>query len=383
MGLFNKVPRAVPGTYRTRKEGGIMSTLGGALIGIVFVVFLSPLAAWYAESQHRAADFGTAAVVDATGSTEGYIVIEGDATNLDALTCTVDDAFDDVSLDDGVIEDAVAPLTNCMYVSTTNETYTRTEKETCTTPTADQTILYETTMECDADGTNCTQCYQVEEYSWDTVGDPVVAVSDVKIGNYTVTPSSSVNFIGSQEMTVYDFVSSATDPIQGDERREYEYMMSDQHMLVAGDAEKNKMTTAYEGRPYVFSTLSYQGTVEELESQDSASKWGLRIASLVLMVLGVVLIFGPLTLFTNVLKVIPGLGKHLDKGFDGVIKFVAALIGLVLWLIVWSVVLIAKNIWVVIIVLAVIGIGVLMWIKMGKKKGGSAPVASTEAPKQE
>lgn len=378
MGLFNSMPRRAPGTYRVRKEGGIFSTLLGALFGIVCVVFLSPVAAWYAESQHRAADFATASVVDASGTASGYVVVEGMVTNVDPLTCPVDDSIDDVT------EDEVVEPTNCLYVATDNQTYTRTEKEVCGSPSQNQTILYQTTTECDADGTNCEPCYQVEEYNWASAGEKVVEVSDITLGNYSITPSEKGNYIGSKEMTVYDFKSSATDPLEGDKRRVYEYMASDQDLLIAGDSEDNVITTAYEGKPYVFSTLSYQGTLEELESQDNTTKWGLRILSLVLMVLGVVFIFGPLTLFTNVLKVIPGLGKHLDTGFDGVIKFVAALIGLVLWLVVWGVVLVVKNIWIVVIILAVIGVGVLVLVQKGKKKKGSGGGASTPptAPEQ-
>ncbi len=392
MGLFSNLfggsGGRAPGTFRARKEGGLMSSLGGALIGVLFVVFLSPLAAWYGESQNRAENFQTAIVVEAVSDESGYIVIEGDVTNDTPLSCPVDDSIPSADSDDMLVaeEDAMVveeTAANCLYVSTDTQDYTRTEKEVCGSPSADQTILYETVTECDEDGTNCEQCYQVEQYDWESV-EQVSAFASASLGSYTVTPSEKTNVIGSKEMTVHEFEDSILDPFEGDRRYVYEYLESDQELLVAGFAEDGMIEASYEDNPFVFSTLSYQGTLEDLEAQDSTAKWGLRIASLVLMVLGMVMIFGPLTAMTNVLKVIPGLGKHLDKGFDSVIGFVAGLIGLVLWLIMWSAILVVKNIWVLVIVLLIlIGGGVFLAIKKGQKKGhgASAPVEkSAEVP---
>ncbi|MFC1598040.1 TMEM43 family protein [Patescibacteria group bacterium] len=398
-----------PVRYRKGQEGGFFSSLFGVLIGLALVVVGSPLAAWYSESQHRAEDFGTATQVEATSSETGYIVIEGDVSNVDALTCPqsgdaaaalleeleeegTEDATEEEAAEVAVSaevadgnqvaeEDTKEEPKDCLYVSTEKEVYTRSETEVCGEPSDDQTIIRETVVECDEDGTNCDQCYLVEEYSWDSV-ESDDDYAKFTMGNYTVTPSGSANFIGSQELIDYEFEESMKDPIEDDVRYRYTYVTSDQRLLVAGDAENSEIKGAYEKKPFVISNKSYQGTMEQLQAQDSSMKWILRIVSLVLMIVGVIMIFGPLTYFTNIFKVIPVVGKHVDQGFDGVIKFFATVIGIVLWLVVWGIVLALKNIVVIIVVLAVIGVIIFALVMRGKKKVKGATSGPAEAEKK-
>ncbi|MDP3970886.1 MAG: TMEM43 family protein [bacterium] len=370
-------------SYRVRKEGGIFSSIIGMMIGLLFVVVASPLTAWYAESQHRAADFTAATVVEADSSEEGYVVVEATATNKQPLVCPV--PFNEI--------DAEMEEENCVYVEEQVERYGVQEKEHCGSLSSNQTVVRQLQDECDADGTNCESCYLVEEYDWETESTDSQYASFL-LGKYEITPSDGANFIGTKEFTEYDLLADYEagltedglyddvyydDEVDttrentgayevGDLRYTYTYLNADQTLLVAGDADNNQIKGAYDKKPYVVSSLNYQGTMEDLEAQDSASKWGLRIASLVLMVLGVVMIFGPLTIFTNVFRFIPWLGKRLDKGLDSMIQFIAALIGFVMWIILYAMVLVLKNIWLIIIVLAVLGVGVFMLVKMGKKK---------------
>lgn len=389
--------------HRTRKEGGIMSSIGGFFIGLLMVVIASPIALWYSESQHRAADFSTAQVVTVDSAVTGYVVVEGEPAQTQPLNCpqkTLSDApavtadATDVTADattdtkaDTKADKKQAEPQSCVYVQTALDEYNFEVKEQCGSLSSNQVQLRYLGDECDEDGTNCEPCYEVEDYDWQNQSTEE-EFAGFTLGNYAITPSEGSNFIGTQELVEYDLIdpdlvvdtNTPGDYNVGDMRYSYEYLPTGDRLLVAGDAEAGAITTAYEKRPYVVSSLTYQGTLEDLQSQDDASKWFLRIVSLALMVFGMVLMVGPLTLFTNIFRVIPFLGKRVDKGIDAVISFVAALIGFVLWLLVWGIVLVVKNIWIILIILVVIGVGVLMLVKRGKKKNAATTNSGSNEP---
>ncbi len=376
----------------TQKQGGIFGSLIGMLIGIGLVVALSPYLLWQAQSQDRAKEFSTGQVVSADGNDTGYIIIEGEARNLDPLACprvgdvhkslpsnrVVSDEDDDFFAGLDVIqpeattptETAELPVTepeDCLYVLSNKEVYVSHEAEKCGDLASDDEIIRRIEDECDENGENCEACYLVKEYDWTSV-DSNYDYARVKIGNYTIAPQGGANFIGTMQFTDYVYEISKTAPIEGDERFNFTYLPSKQRILVAGNAANNEIEGAYEGKPYVISNKNFDGTLAALTAQDKAMGWVLRIASLLAMIFGMLLIVGPLTYFTNIFRTIPILGKHVDQGFDGVIKSAAALIGLVLWLIIFGLVLLLKNIWIVIIVLAVIGAIALYLVKSGKMK---------------
>lgn len=339
-----------------------MSSLIGVLVGLGFIVIGSPLAAWYAESQHAAEDFGSVEQVSADTTTDGYVAIEGESTTVDALACPATTG---------------AVATNCLFVETQQEEYKRTEKDQCGTLPSDAEVIRELEQECDADGTNCSRCYRIAEYNWSQMGSNA-EYAEFKIGAYTVTPNSSSNLIGTESTTHYAQADRTTKPEVGDQRTNYDYLALDQRLLVAGSASNGRISSAADGKPYVISNLDYNGTLTHLQNQDATMKWILRIASLALMVIGMILLAGPLTYFTNIFRFIPFLGKHLDQGFDAVIGFVAALLGVALWLLVWVTVLLIKNILIILLILAVIGVAVIVLVQRGKKKtsGDTAPPAT-------
>lgn len=347
--------------YRTRKEGGILSSLVGMLIGFALVVIGSPLAAWYAESQHRAEDFSSATVVDAQSTQSGYIIIEDQPIVKEPLVCPTGKV-------EAVDADTTA-VSECLYVAKVDEEYSVEQKEQCGTLNSNQEQVAYLGEECDADGANCEPCYRVNEYTWKQISE-TAEYAKIGLGQYVITPSESTNFIGGSEMVVYDVANLGTEanPEVSDSRFSYEYFPVSEQLLVAGDSENGKIKGAYDKKPYVVSNYSYQGTLAELEAQDTGMKWGLRILSLVLMVFGAVLIVGPLTVFTNVFRFVPFVGKHVDKGVDAVISFFAALVGVAMWVVVYGLVLVLKNVWIILIVLGVLGFGIIMLVQRGKHK---------------
>lgn len=346
------------GNYTVRKSGGIFGSFIAALLGLGFIVIGSPLAAWYAESQHQAKDFSTATQVVSTEQQSGYLAVTGTASAIDVLTCP---------------SQTEVTNTECVWVKTEDQTYQREEKRQCGYVSSDQKILYNLPDECDSDGTNCKSCYQVEEYSWETVNTSD-DFAKFGLGVYNVTPTAAVNFIGEETFTT----ATAATPVVGDERQVLTYYPLPAIALVAGEAAAGEIVAAVDKKPFVVSNVDYAGTLVELESQDTATKWMLRIISLVLMVVGMTMLASPLTYFTNIFRIIPFLGSRVDRGFDAVIGFVAALIGVVLWIVLWMLVLVLKNIWLILGVLLVIAVIVVMLIQRGKKSKAttSAPTTS-------
>lgn len=357
-------------SFRTRQEAGVFSSLFGILIGLALVVFVSPLSGWYAESQHRADDFSSAQIVDASSHEEGYIIVEDKAVNEESLSCPVPQ--------DEPVENSV----NCVYTSEKTEEYTVQEKEQCGTLADNQVRIRQLQDECDSAGTNCEPCYLVAESNWEEMDEVVESVA-FKLGDYTITPSAKTNFVGTKNFVEYDLLNdyypddnygnenqrdTTGQYAVGDIRYTYTYLESDQNLLVAGEADNQQIQGATDDKPYVISSLNYENTLLELAAQDSTFKWILRIVSLLAMIFGVMMIFGPLTVFTNIFRFIPFLGKRLDKGIDSMINFIAAASGVVLWILVYGVILLLKNIWLILIVLGVIGVIILVIVMLARKK---------------
>ncbi|PIW36935.1 MAG: hypothetical protein COW24_03180 [Candidatus Kerfeldbacteria bacterium CG15_BIG_FIL_POST_REV_8_21_14_020_45_12] len=381
--------------FRVRKEGGVGSSIAGMLFGILMIVFGAPIAAWYAESQHSAEDFTSATVVESNTEAEGYIVVKDIAVSQDDLLCPylglngyVADASDVEESGSGESDVAVVSENesaipaqdsnkSCLYVSTTQEQYERSEYEHCGKLSNDQTVIRQLDDVCDSNGTNCESCYLVEEYDWSDVDEGVrTDFGAFTLGDYNIDPEDTPRFIGLEKLVEYEFLESKNDPVEGDFRWSYEFFPTDQDVLVAGSSEKNEIRGAYDGKPFVISNLAYQGTLEAMQQKDKTAKWGLRILSLGFMVFGMILVTGPLTMFTNIFRAIPMVGKYMDKGLDAVVGFIAAIMGFFFWVILYGIVLVLKNIVAIIIVLALIGVAIFFLAKRGKKEDGGIPPAS-------
>lgn len=343
-----------------RRGQSFFSSLGGAVIGLAFMVIGSPLAAWFAESQHREADFLSAEQVSTNDLRDGYIAIEGDFAVTEPVSC---------------YNDANTPTeinATCLYSTAVVEDYVQSEEKQCGSVNSNQTIIRQLPNECDSNGNNCEACYMVAEYNWEAVENATTeSLAKFSVGAYTVQPSSAVNWYDTQTQIVYASDYSGT-PRLGDRRTSYTYFQPNDSVLVVGQATAGQIAHGGD-KLFIVSNLGYAGTQTALASADITTKWILRLVALGLMVLGAALVVGPLTHFTNVFRFVPILGKHLDSGLDAVIIFFAGLFGIVLWLLLWGLILVVKNIWLIGILLLVVAIVVIILISRGKKKSVNQP----------
>jgi len=393
-----------------KETGGIFSSLIGMLIGLGLVIALSPYLLWQSQSQHRADDFSSAEQVESSSDVDGYVVVEDEAKQLETLICPrqgdnlaslinnsktdsedeeeflaeeadedddVIDALENAGFEFEEIDDETkdkkdkkkeekSEPQDCLYVYVQNETYSRKEERVCGDTSDDQKIIEHLEDECDDEG-NCEHCYLVESFDWNG-GDSSSEFASFTVGSYQINPSSKAKFVGTSSLVDYQFPDRKNTPNVGDKRFNYTYMPSNNDTLIVGNASDQKIEGALDDKIFVISSKSYAGTLEALQNQDKSSGRMLWIFSLIAMLIGMLLVVGPLTLLTDIFKVIPFFGKHADKGFDGMIKFGAILAGLVLWGIVYVFVLLAKNILLILGVLAVIGILIFVVATKGKSK---------------
>lgn len=323
------------------------------LIGLFLIIFLSPLTVWFAESQHRAKDFSSAKQVDATSEASGYIRTVGPAASAEPIICPS--------------QAALTSMKPCAYVRTLTERYTRTETIECGELPSDRRVITQVEDRCE-NGT-CESCYQVETLAWVEVSDET-EYAVLTIGRYEVHPNDSTKFVGTrtQEFTHEkesdERDASNTNPIEGDQRITYSYLEIAPEMLVAGDATSNVIRSAE--RIFVLSPYGHDETLAALDAEDKGTALGFRIFSLILMMLGFALLAtGISSIFTGGLKFVPFLGKSVHGMATTAVGILAALVGAAAWLIVWIVVLLLKNIFLIFGTLLVIGI--LLAIFLTKK----------------
>lgn len=385
-----------------QKGPGIFGSLIGMLIGLGLVIVLSPFLLWQSQSQDRAKEFQTAAVVSEDSTTEGYVIVEGNTDALDPFFCpqvgevheeppASRDAdmfiFDETDEDEFIFEDdprfdeeepvseegtmaADEPVDlgeprECVAVTTVKEMYASEEIETCGEISEDQIVVRRTEDRCDDQG-NCERCYIVKEFDWQET-EREQSFARFTIGEYVILPDASAILVGTESFTDHVYEESKTRPVEGDERFRFTFLPLEITMLVAGNAESDgTIEGAFDGKPFVISQKGYEGTLDDLESRDKASSIMFIILSLIATVIGMVMIVGPVTYLTNILHIVPIVGKHVGRGFDGVVKFFAVMVGLVFWVLTFGLVIIAKNIIVVVVVLGVIGVILFILVDKGK-----------------
>ncbi len=307
-----------------RGGGGVRyrkgQTLGGALFGVLFGILLllgSPVVLWMAESQNTAKDFASAEQIESTVEASGYVTFQGTPVVDDPLVCG---------------ERAV----NCLYYNLQNQELKTEQREYCGTPPQDARVLYETVVECDEDGNNCQQCYWIEEDVWKTITSET-DYGTAKVGSYTVNFSDGALMLGLADETIM---------LSETERDVWSYFPVPTELRVAGDAVGNIVDGAE--KTYVLSPYDYEGTLESLQMRDSMIKWALRAVTFVLLFLGFSLILGPISFLGHATRKIPLLGSLLKGGTKFLVGLVSFILAVICFVVLWLLVTVVKNIFLII-----------------------------------
>ncbi|MDP2625098.1 MAG: TMEM43 family protein [Candidatus Peregrinibacteria bacterium] len=339
-------PTGGPTGVRYRKG----QTLGGAIMGVfvgIILVFASPFVLWQAESQDTAANFQSATQVDASTVTDGYVTFQDTPVVDESLSC-------------------VEGINECLYYELENQNLNTITEEQCGNVSSDARIQYETVLECDEDGNNCQQCYQVERDVWETVSSSEDYSKDVQVGAYTVEFNSAATMLGLEEHII---------EYSDTERDVWTFFPVPNELRVAGDSNNGVVTGAVEST-YVLSPYGYEQTLSELESRDAANKWMFRIITFVMLFIGFSSIFGPLSYFSHVMRKIPLVGPILKDAGKFIVGLISFLLAVVTFVVLWVVIALVKNIYIVIALLAVI-IGVFVFLAKRKKDDDDEKPAAT------
>jgi hypothetical protein len=319
-------------------------------IGIILII-ASPFVLWQAESQSRASDFAAARPVELASQEKGYIKLNGKPEYKDnSLACPAKS------------KDAKE---SCLLVEKQTYTYTLSEKEKCSPPKENEKVLKTLGEKCDEDN-DCDQCYLVEVREWKSA-DSGTEFTEFTLGDYAVNSTSKSIIIGKKDFTEYianptiqDANNNAierdpkTNPLPGDTKIEYHYLLKDQDLIVAGVADNQTITAG--DMTFVISALNDTATLEELASQDTAAQWGLRILSLVMVIFAFSMIANAITAIPMFfVSKVPFFGQRVSKAVNGVVGVIAAAIGLLFWGLIFLVILLIKNILALVLSFVLIG----------------------------
>lgn len=180
-------------------------------------------------------------------------------------------------------------------------------------------------------GQDVQQTYERDEYvdQWvDVVSDKKWAA--FRLSNLNVTPTNaslhvSLKTLFDQERPVsagiQPYTVTTPDTLPATRMREIVTGISaDTQLLIVGEAITGSITG---GKPFIISDKSNDVLITEMKSTESAIYWGLKFATWLLMTIGFVMLFGPISVVLNIL---PGLGK----AFNGILFIVFGVLSAIL-----------------------------------------------------
>ncbi len=337
--LSNGLSANTTGGVRIKKTQTLLSSIVGVFIGVLLVLG-SPVALWYAESQHTAEDFASATPVEASSGTDGYVSFTGAPNVASPLAC-------------------VEGQKSCLYYLEENQELKTVTEEQCGDVSDDARIIAPTVLECDEDG-NCEQCYTVERDVWETQTQDE-QYGSATVGAYTVNFSSDALMLGLEEETI-DHTATTRDV--------WTTFPVPSALTVAGDSVGSVISSAE--KTYVLSPFDAGMTLTKLQERDSTMGWALRAVTFAMLFIGFASIFGPLSYFSHLLRKIPIIGPFIKEATGLIVGLVSFILALATFAVLWILVSIIQNIFVLIAVLALLGAGFAVYMKMKKEPATKA-----------
>lgn len=285
------------------------------LIGLILIL-VSPMMLLLVGEQDRAKDFSAVEQVPAETTVVGDVIIEGETSIVPASAIACPNS-----------EDA------CLYVKTTREIYERTESIVCDEIPEDVVVLEQVEDRCDGSTGMCDPCYRVERYAWAQQSEGSGEMyAEFTVGAFLVKPNEETMFLQVEEGGYQEF-----DEIEeGDERFSYEFVPLSGRLLVAGNAKDGMISNETASGMFLVSNQGHGETLTTLKERDKAARNGIRFMSLIIMMLGFVVltsqVSGPLF---GVFRMVPALGGFMEKGSKTAVAFLAALIGAIIWLVIF------------------------------------------------
>jgi len=312
----------------------IMQSILGVFIGILMILFLAPTIIWFAENQNSAKVFSFTNDVESTSGAVGFIRTM-DVVKANVLVACYQNKVDG----------------DCLYYNYKLEELQYTTKDYCGTLQDNQEIIEEKGQECYWDNNNeevCEQCYLVNESNWEIILSEKI-FQTFSIGDFRVDYPYSAKIVGAGEYNKQ---------IDKTHKEEMEYINDNTLLLVAGNSNGKSISHGGNKRYLLVSTRDYQGTYDYLKFEDRKVAWGLRLITFIVLLIGYLLIFGPISAMSNLIRNIPLIGKWIDELVGGLIFSVSLFLALTHFIILWVLIMLIKNI---ITVTILIALGILIF----------------------
>lgn len=158
--------------------------------------------------------------------------------------------------------------------------------------------------------------------------------------------------------------NAASAPEVGDLRIQYSYFPNDVEGSAVGDWDGSKIV------PHLYRETetylgAYPGSLQEfqarLQSEHNLITWIIRIATFLMLWMGLNLILGPILMVMDSIPIVGGAGRFVIMLFTGAIA-----------LVLWILTLLLANLWLALIVVGVLVVGFLVYGKMKQKKPAAA-----------
>lgn len=260
--------------------------------------------------QHDARDFSGVQTVESARLVDGPVIIQGQVEKTGGVMCPESER-------------------ECLYVKTEPEMFVRTESIVCNELPDDVEMIEQVEDRCDGSTGVCEPCYRVASYAWELQEDQVTEQFSVfTVEAYQVVPNAETNFLDEQTIEPEE----SLDPAEGDTRVGYTFAETSDTLLVAGEAIDGGITTQTEEGVWLISSSDYETVMSTLQTQDKNARNGLRVGSLMMMMLAFVLVTSQVSSpILGVFKIVPGLGGFMERGSKMAVTIVAALAGALLW----------------------------------------------------
>lgn len=343
------------GPVRMKKSPNLFQAIFGVFFGILLVI-ASPMAMWFAQSQHTAKDFQSAQQVEATSASTGYVKFSG--------------APEFATADGG----SACYAQECVYQRESQQELVTKVDLVCgnnVQNTETQRVLRQNGVECDENG-DCVPCYDVERDTWEEQNS-ITSLYDLKVGDYTVAPTQSTIYLDTREQIVETGYSN----VGNETRSVYTYFPLPDQILVAGSSNGSTVTAGE--KAFVLSQFDDATTLDKLKARDRTNQIILWIVTFFMLFIGISLILGPLAWVGRQARFIPVIGPMLAKGSGSLIALASLLIAIPLWILIFVLVVLIKAWWLAVIVVLLVA-GFLIWkAKSGGGKGGQAPAAPQQS----
>ena len=311
----------------------LIKSIIGVFVGILIILLLAPTVLWFAESQNTAKVFSFSKEVVSTSGASGFIRTM-DTANADSHISCYQNKVDGT----------------CLYYDYKLEELQYIVKDYCGTLRQNQQVIEKKGQKCHRDNNDeekCEQCYLVNESNWNVIQHENKFQS-FSIGNFKVSYPNNAKIIGAEKFSKQ---------IDATHRESMDYFKDNLKLLVAGSSDGSTISNGGNKRYLLVSSMDYQSTYDALKAQDRMLGWILRIAAFVILLIGYTLIFGPISVMSNFVRKIPLLGRWIDSAAGGIIFLVSLLLAIVHFIILWILIMIIKNIFLIAIIVAV-GVGI-------------------------